>query len=254
MLSPVLFLGDSFVEGLGPPERRLPAQLDRLLPGHDVLNYGVGGFGLDQILLQYREVRDQHPGATVLLGVLTGDLDRSVLRVRTGPKPYFRLARGQLELHGVPVPADGRAWLAAHPPELSSYFWAWLRRRLHVAAAGGDPLAVAHRREEKQRLNARILEALVGECRARGAPLAAVVFCSLGELDRVRWRERFLLEQLGRLAVPVLNSKEVLAAAAAAQGRAVRDFYDPEHQHLTAEGNRVVAAALAARWGELTRP
>jgi len=54
----ILFVGDSFVASPGPVAHRLPQQLDALLPEYTVCNYGVGGYGVDQILLRFQ---DAHP-------------------------------------------------------------------------------------------------------------------------------------------------------------------------------------------------
>jgi len=243
--APVLFLGDSFVAGIDSGSS-LPALLDQRLPGRVVHNLGVGGYGLGQILLRLGAALQAFESPAVLVGVLTTDLDRSVLTVRTGPKPHFVLQGDELELRGVPVPADPHAWLRANPPQTSSFLLAWLTRRFRGLAAGGDPLAAAHRREEKQQLNARVLDEIADECRKAGAPLGFVIFHTLGELDRPGWRVRFLRRELARRGLPFVDTLKALRA-----GGQAREQYDPQHQHLTPEGTRRVAEAIVEDFGWL---
>ena len=78
--------GDSFVHGDEvATDETWEAALERALPGAEVLNYGVGGYGLDQALLRY--VRDGAAKSphVVLLGVITDDVLRGVNVFR----PFF---------------------------------------------------------------------------------------------------------------------------------------------------------------------
>jgi hypothetical protein len=54
----VLFFGDSYVYGMSstPIDQRVPQQLDRLLSDYTVYNYGVVGYGVDQIFLRFRRI------------------------------------------------------------------------------------------------------------------------------------------------------------------------------------------------------
>ena len=62
----------------------------------------------------------------MVFSLMPHDLDRSVLSVRIGQKPYFELVDGRLELRGVPVEPSAEAYFANHPPRIRSYLWAML--------------------------------------------------------------------------------------------------------------------------------
>ena len=97
----ILFYGDSMVESNAFSFNTLPAKIEHKL-GIDCLNYGVGGYGLDQIYLLFDKTYKKfinYP-SVFLIGVIRDDLTRMVLEVRTSPKPYFSVNNnGDLILH-----------------------------------------------------------------------------------------------------------------------------------------------------------
>jgi hypothetical protein len=117
----VALFGDSFVQGTTPDGQRLPDQLQDLLPERQVLNFGVGGYGLDQIVLHLEKHRAILAHSEVLLGIMLTDIDRSVLRLRSAPKPWFSIEAGALVLHS----PDEDITESVRPRSL---FWAWLGR------------------------------------------------------------------------------------------------------------------------------
>ena len=95
----MLLFGDSFCECATPPEECWQGLLERspLGPRFALVNYGTGGYGLDQVLLLARRVLDRWRGRDplVVVGILVDDdLDRDALALRNFPKPRFRLADG----------------------------------------------------------------------------------------------------------------------------------------------------------------
>jgi hypothetical protein len=248
----LLFFGDSFVAGRGPLEERLPQRLEPLL-GLRVYNYGVAGYGLDQIFLRFRETHPRFARPAIGIGILTTDLDRSVLSIRTGQKPWFELRDGALELRGLPIDPDPERFLASQPARVRSYFAALVLRQLRLAASGGDGGELRYRREEKQALNRRLLEAVVEEAARRQLPLFFVLFYEAGELRRAGWRETFLRAELERLRVPYLDTKELFLRTAQERSWPIADLYRTTDAHPSALGNLVIAEALARDWRFLSR-
>ncbi|MSR63406.1 MAG: SGNH/GDSL hydrolase family protein [Planctomycetes bacterium] len=125
--TPVLLFGDSYahcVEPAGPCWQGL-LERSELAPRFALLNYGVGGYGLDQTYLLMRLVlpRFQARAPVVVIGILVDDdLDRCYLALRDAPKPYFTLQGGDLMLHP-PEARDTPSFLRAHPLEIHSYLW-----------------------------------------------------------------------------------------------------------------------------------
>jgi lysophospholipase L1-like esterase len=108
----VAAFGDSFVYGneVGP-EESWPARLERMHPTLEVLNFGVGGYGVDQALLRYRQEGAAFRPNIVIMGFTPDDLRRVVNVYRRFisshewpmAKPRFRpVPGGRLEL--VPTP------------------------------------------------------------------------------------------------------------------------------------------------------
>lgn len=117
-----LVIGDSFAMGSeAHDDETWPAQLEARLKA-PVLNGGVGGYGLDQVVLRGEQlVARWHPD-TLIVAVFSDDVNRCRFSRRERPKPYFDIEAGALVLRGVPVPRE-----IAPPID-------WLARRSAIAA------------------------------------------------------------------------------------------------------------------------
>jgi hypothetical protein len=100
----VEIFGDSFAFGSeAEDDVTYAALLGRELRGAEVMNFGVPGYGLDQMLLRFREEGIAFQPDVVVVGFV------SLLRDRFGPitfwyKPYFTVRGDDLVVHGIPVP------------------------------------------------------------------------------------------------------------------------------------------------------
>lgn len=242
---PILFYGDSFVEGNTKPQDRIPQIMNTLIADRAVYNLGVSGYGVDQIYLNVKQSHVAWESPTLLIGMLTVDIDRSVLRFRERPKPYFLRQGERLTLHGVPVTLENDAWIRQHPPAIGSFLYAFakMRYRLHQP---GPWRELQYKRGEKIELNQRLFRELVATCRDAKLPCHFVVFYEPDELDYVGWREPFILASLRELDADVIDTKPILLAAAEQANVDPRSYYLTD-DHLNALGNRIVAEAVVAR-------
>jgi hypothetical protein len=81
------------------------ARLAAALPTVEVLNFGVHGYGTDQMLLRWEQEGAAYAPDVVVLAFAYYHLDRNVTGFRFFAKPRFALAPdGTLALDGVPVP------------------------------------------------------------------------------------------------------------------------------------------------------
>jgi hypothetical protein len=101
----VLIVGDSFTFGIDADDDAVwPSILQRNDPGLEVVNLGVGGYGLDQMLITLRETIGFYRPDLVVLAFVDDDLRRAVLSFRDYGKPRFELAGTGLRLTNTPVP------------------------------------------------------------------------------------------------------------------------------------------------------
>jgi len=103
----VVCIGDSFTHGDEVKnEDTWPFQLGSLLR-RSVVNLGVGGYGVDQAILRYRE--SGLNGRIVLLGLIAGDLERAtspIYNFTTGglkTKPVMRFENNQITIANQPA-------------------------------------------------------------------------------------------------------------------------------------------------------
>jgi hypothetical protein len=101
----ILAIGDSFTAGAEVGDHETwPAQLERL-GSQPVVNGGVGGYGVDQMVLRAERLAAELQPHTILVVILSQDILRNVYDVfGGGPKPYFTAEGGKLVHHNNPVP------------------------------------------------------------------------------------------------------------------------------------------------------
>lgn len=130
---PILAVGDSYTEGYGvKDDETWPAHLERDLRKH-VLNGGVRGYGLDQIVLRAEKLIGRFNPEIVILGFIASDMERAGMMVRESVhKPYFVPAGEGLDLRNVPVPTTPFVAPHAWPRRIfgHSYLLDFIMRRL----------------------------------------------------------------------------------------------------------------------------
>ena len=114
-------VGDSFTLGEEVGEKEtFSYQLQEFWPQTEVINFGVGGYGIDQVLLQLESTVSQYRPDVVVVGFIRDDMRRSMWRFRHHSKPLFELD-DDLVLTNVPVP-DSKAILAREKYKLRSLY------------------------------------------------------------------------------------------------------------------------------------
>ncbi len=239
---PVLLYGDSFAQGMAGVERfeKILNHDRRFARDHYLLNYGVGGYGLDQIYLLFERSVDRFDDPFVVFSLMTFDLDRSVLSVRIGQKPYFEVTGGELELRGVPVEGEPEDYFAARAPRVGSYLLRRLGRLPGIAGREDDARTTAN----KKRINGAILDAAIGELEARRLDYTILVFHARKAFRlEPDWRSAWLRSVLDRRGARYLWSYDILRREGGELG--VDDLFDPGNVHPTSLANRILARAIA---------
>jgi hypothetical protein len=271
----VVTVGDSFTHGDGVGvEATWQRAVERLRPELEVVNLGVPAYGTDQAYLRWRRDGARlHPHVAVL-GIWPENICRNlnVVRYYLQPaeaaamlsKPRFVDGPRGLHLVNTRAPA-GRALATAlagpgAPSLLRHEYWAipgegearaWHRSRVARVAA---TIASLRRRKAMREalysgedpagidLTVAIADAFVGHARGAGATPMVAIFPMADLLDGNGSRP--LVKALAARGLDPVDLGPAMAAAVAAGGQA--RFFQPDG-HLTADGNEVVARALAAR-------
>lgn len=101
----IIVLGNSYTYGDEVnDDETYPHHLQEILPEAEVLNFGMVGYGHDQMLQYLKEEGVKYHPDIVILGFLGIDMWKNTTDFTYRPKPVFRLVDGKLELRGVPVP------------------------------------------------------------------------------------------------------------------------------------------------------
>jgi hypothetical protein len=248
--TPVLLYGDSFAQCVTQRRRCFQAVLDESDLGdrYAMLNYGVGGYGLDQISLMLARSIDAWVDSdpVVIVGILVEeDLDRSALSFRGWPKPRFELEGGGLALVE-PQTTDPDEWVRLNPPRVASYLSRFLTYRRGLLPRALQRFLQERRRKlpEKRELNRRILEQIQFELESRELRYFFFLFHNLEYVTSgaVSEWERLIVDFCAQRSIPVLSARPYLLAAAGGSREACRAFY--ARAHLTPLGNRVVFEGL----------
>jgi hypothetical protein len=252
---PLLIYGDSFAQCATDRHDAFEALLERSELGehYAALNFGVGGYGVDQMYLLLDATLDRYAERDPLVAIcilVDEDLDRTILSLRNFPKPRFTLEGDALVLHP-PEQESAAEFVAAHPLGIQSYLWRFL-----LLGSGLVPERVSwlflgeqEARTEKRALNAGLLRAMHERCVERGLDHFVVLFHgknALYEMGPYSWSEPFLYETLRELGIPFVSSKRYLLEDAAATGRTFGDYFQPVGSHYDAQGNAVVFRAFLA--------
>jgi GDSL-like Lipase/Acylhydrolase family len=210
----ILVFGDSFTFGDEvPDDQTYSADLERALPGVEVVNLGVHGYGHDQMLLYLQEVAARYQPDVVLLGFVYMDMQRNTLGFRDYAKPQFQLVGDRLVLRNARVASP--AWVSLE----ERYGSRFLDLLTLLYSDITDPRG--QRREEGiERLTAAILDAFRDTARAAGA---TPIFAYLPIEGELGWpdvgmiaEERFFLRYGEDHGVALLDLRPDFMARAAA--------------------------------------
>jgi hypothetical protein len=103
----VLAIGDSYTYGAEVnAEQTYSEQLEKLLPGSEVINMGVSAYGIDQAVIKYLKYgRAYHPDL-IVFGIFGPDYARTTLTFYRFAKPLFQVnSAGKLVRGNTPIPS-----------------------------------------------------------------------------------------------------------------------------------------------------
>lgn len=242
---PVLLFGDSFTQCIDTSncfEDFL--NNDTAFSNHFyLLNYGVGGFGIDQIHLLMEQVVPRFENPIVIFGMLTTDMDRSMLSFRDAPKPYFSLENDELRLNGVPVKLKSSEYIEQNPIEIGSFVlslirnsWNWLLKTKASEAS----------KNEVVQLNKAIIKKQIGLLREAEVEPMMLLFQPIIQPEN-EWRCKALLNLFDEINLDVIDAKSVLSVHLESNEGTEADYYIPEDLHPNSKYNQLIAAEIKKR-------
>jgi len=250
----ILAVGDSFTSGDEvDDDQTWPAHLQRLL-GRRVLNGGVSGYGLDQIVLRAERIVPQKRPTVLVVSFIADDVLRTEMRRRwSAEKPYFDIEGGALVLRNVPIQrADPRTSLDFLERTLGySFLFDFVMRRLGVLDAWhGDHVRVLPS-GMGEKISCLLTHRLADLQRRSGVHVLVVA-----QYDPFVWQNASFAAEQRRLTKGVLDCSrqqglEVLDsfdALAANDGKgAPGSLYG--QWHMNDAGNRLTARLIAGALG-----
>jgi hypothetical protein len=112
----IVVVGDSFAFGQEVnDEETYAAILGSTLSDTEVINLGVIGYGIDQMLLTVKAEALKYSPDLIIVGFISDDIERTLVSFRDFAKPSFVVdSSGRLGLVGTPVPPPA-VWIANEP-------------------------------------------------------------------------------------------------------------------------------------------
>lgn len=233
----VMMFGDSFTFGEEvSDDEAYPSILSKNAPELRVMNFGVHGYGHDQMLLYLKEIIGDHTPRIVTLGFYRGDVERNTRTFRDYAKPRFVLTRSSppaLRLTNVPVPSpedlSRHSFTASRFGFLLSLVMERLQRAINPTAG----------EDEANKLTAEILNEFASVVRRHGALPIFVYLPDRRELRHPRLS-----------AIPLFNAICERAAATCVdttpQFSSVKNraLLFSRNGHYSRAGNELVATAI----------
>lgn len=252
---PVLLYGDSFARCVATCFQDILNNDEVFSKDHYLLNYGMDGYGADQIYLLFKKSVDHYKNPLVIISLMTLDLDRSILSFRDGQKPHFSVENGTLKLAENSIYPDPRTFLSENKPRIISYVY---RRILfskftkkympnqYISYLKNED----YYRNKKIQVNEKIILEILKELRSRKLNYVFLIFHpsytpESGDLyfeNNADWRDSFLRRILDENNVPYIWSNDIIKQNKV-DNRSRSDFFLKDG-HPTTYLNKILAERI----------
>ena len=243
---PVRIYGDSFAHCIDSTTcfEEFLNQDTSFNKNHYFLNYGVGGYGVDQISILLDSTIDLYEKPFVVLSLLTYDLDRSMLKFRDAQKPYFELANNSLDLKAVPLYESNQKYVDENPPAITSYLWNRFKSSDFNFFEKNDLKYKAEEYvEHSKQLNTAIIDKMIASMKERNIDFVFLIFHKTSSsLDN--WRLSFLRQVLSEREIPYFVDRELYHEVKTAGFTEDSIFTIVNDGHPTTTANSLVAQKI----------
>ena len=207
---PVLLYGDSFAKCVDSVRcfEDILNNDSAFSSEYYLLNYGVGGFGVDQICLLFEETVDRYENPFVIFSLLTTDLDRSMLQFRDAQKPYFVINEDKLELKGVPINQSTDEFFKQNPPKIRSYLFNRFRNSKLNLFRKQHPSKIEAYIEDIKVLNELIIARVHKKLKSSGLDYIVLIFHPEHH-SPTSWRISFLRDLCDKYNVPSIFDLDI---------------------------------------------
>src|SRR5262249_39007898 len=252
----VLAVGDSFTAGSDVVnEDTWPAQLERML-GVRVINAGVGGFGVDQMVLNVERLLPILKPRAVVVGIYEDDIVRVNYSNYNPPKPYFIEEKGVWFHKTDPVPTEVASGSEPLYKSLLSRFLAAhiLLGRYRDFWYSGEGPGYVRASNVPAKTSCHMLERLQDALAPQNMPAIVVLQYGGWIYARAGRRPHHVAEVLRcarDLTYVIVDEFDQLSAIARASLEDLKQNYvmagENVYGHMSAKGNALVAALIAEK-------
>jgi len=207
-----------------------------------LLNYGVGGYGVDQIYFLFANTVDKFEKPFVVFSVMPTDMDRCLLSVRTGQKPYFIEEEDSLKLCGVPIDSVPDNFFQQNRTEITSYLW----RRIINSNINlfYDPIIISDKLKTKiMQLNKKLLLRAYNDIKKRNLEYVFLIFDELWSKDG-NWRVDSLQAFFGKEKMAFINTSNLVAEDSTFSTYAYDHYTIKGDGHPNSHYNRLVCEEI----------
>ncbi len=242
----ILFYGDSFVAGgVSSLDFEIPRYITKRLNNTVVIDLGCGGYGLDQMYLLFKSTHAKVHEPVIIFGIFVeDDLNRSILSVRTGQKPYYIVRNGKMILRGIPIDSIPAHYFVANPPKIKSYLFNLVFR----ATIGKTKWGINKKKNDIILINTKIIESIDVLCKSKGYSLLFVLFhVEDGIVSGEYWQGKFLKRLLHSMNIKYVDTADSLRSYSRKYNVKFTDFYVNEGMkrgHHNELGNSIISEGL----------
>jgi len=245
---PILLYGDSYAqcsEGKVICFQYLLNNDNTLNKENYLLNYGVGGYGLDQIFILFNNTINMFKKPFVVFSFMVLDLDRSILSVRIGQKPFFIIDNNKSKLSETKIFKNPDDYYRNNPPQIKSYIY---RKILY-----GDllPLKIKSflKKEkyyiaDKIAINKKIFYETLKVLSENNTDFVFLVFHAhwpgVSSLDKLDWRDDFLINYFKEHNLPYIWSRDIIKNDKGLTKKDYAQYIDPNTGHPTTYLNKLI--------------
>jgi 2-polyprenyl-3-methyl-5-hydroxy-6-metoxy-1,4-benzoquinol methylase len=266
----IILCGDSMSAGqFVSNEQRMSEQLERRVPGLEIINLSLEGSGTDQQLLLYESVGLQYEHDLVILMPFLSNLRRNMVAAREAfdakvgskvlrGKPRFELIGGKLELRNVPVPKEvapseptdtQETLLSRWKARLSALPGMLLIKKVIYSVWPWEPFPEFR---DPKSSEWQLMEAIIRRFKQSAGNRPIVIVPTFYDnylryhMSRRYWHRFQSLEK-----IPGVRAIDLLPHFRKIGPEALRCFQSPYDMHFSTYGNLVVAEALEAELNHL---